>query len=214
MRLRPLAEMPGDRVVARFSPTLGPLPDGPAQAGYRAARHRGNAPEAGPAIAAACAAALRARGLLDDLAERCGRRSRCGYRAWPIHDDDTRRTAFCAFGGRGRPAVAAHISGSSGEPAVMAGGACSSHAAAVSAGAVIAPRRTGGFGRAADTRPPAGAHPSRMPGQPPCVGQHAAQQELDLGVCAAQFVGGPPGQGVMNGRIQLSLSVADRMVER
>lgn len=41
-----------------------------------------------------------------------------------------------------------------------------------------------------------------------------AQQELDLGVCAAQFVGGPSGQGVMNGRIQLSLSVADRMVER
>lgn len=43
---------------------------------------------------------------------------------------------------------------------------------------------------------------------------HAAQQELDLGVCAAQFVGGPSGQGVMNGRIQLSLPVADRMVER
>jgi hypothetical protein len=53
-----------------------------------------------------------------------------------------------------------------------------------------------------------------LAGQPPCVGQRAAQQELDLGVCAAQFVGGPSGQGVMNGRIQLSLSVADRMVER
>jgi hypothetical protein len=94
----------------------------------------------------------------------------------------------------------------------MAGGACSSHAAAVSAGAVIAPRRTGGFGRAAGTRAARWAHPSRMPGQPPCVGQRAAQQELDLGVCAAQFVGGPSGQGGMNGRIQLSLSVADRMV--
>jgi len=53
-----------------------------------------------------------------------------------------------------------------------------------------------------------------MPGQPPCGGQRAAQQELDLGARAAQFVGGPSGQGVMNGRIQLSLSVADRMVER
>jgi hypothetical protein len=53
-----------------------------------------------------------------------------------------------------------------------------------------------------------------MPEQPPCVGQRAAQQELDLDVCAAQFVGGPSGQGVMNGRIQLSLSVADHMVER
>jgi hypothetical protein len=51
-----------------------------------------------------------------------------------------------------------------------------------------------------------------MPGQSPCVGQRAPQQELDLGVCAAQFVGGPPGQGGMNGRVQLSLSVADRMV--
>jgi hypothetical protein len=61
---------------------------------------------------------------------------------------------------------------------------------------------------------PAGAHPSRMPGQPPCVGQRAAQREIDLGVCAAQFVVGPSRQGVMNGRIQLSLSVADRMVER
>jgi hypothetical protein len=37
---------------------------------------------------------------------------------------------------------------------------------------------------------------------------------IDLGVCAAQFVGGSSGQGVMNGRIQLSLSVADHMVER
>jgi hypothetical protein len=53
-----------------------------------------------------------------------------------------------------------------------------------------------------------------MPGQPPCVDPRAAQQELDLGVCAGQFVGGPSGQGVMNGQIQLSLSVADRMVER
>jgi predicted DNA-binding transcriptional regulator YafY len=34
-----------------------------------------------------------------------------------------------------------------------------------------------------------------MPGQPPCAGQRVAQQELDLGVRAAQLVGGPSGQG-------------------
>jgi hypothetical protein len=39
-------------------------------------------------------------------------------------------------------------------------------------------------------------------GQPPRVGEGAAQQELDLGVSAAQFVRGPPGQGVMNGWVQ------------
>src|SRR5690242_1259362 len=39
------------------------------------------------------------------------------------------------------------------------------------------------------------AHPSRMPGQPPCVGQRVAQQELDLGVRAAQLVVDPSGQG-------------------
>ena len=33
--------------------------------------------------------------------------------------------------------------------------------------------------------------------QPPGVGQGAAEQELDLGVGAAQFVGRPPGQGVV-----------------
>jgi hypothetical protein len=41
-----------------------------------------------------------------------------------------------------------------------------------------------------------------MTGQSPCFGKSPAQQELDLGVCAAQLVGGPPGQGVMNGGIQ------------
>jgi hypothetical protein len=51
-----------------------------------------------------------------------------------------------------------------------------------------------------------------MPGQPPCVGQRVARQEFDLGVRAAQLVVGPSGQGVMNGRIQLSLSVAGRTV--
>ena len=41
-----------------------------------------------------------------------------------------------------------------------------------------------------------------MPGQPPGVGERAAQQELDLGVGAAQLVTGPPGQGVMYRRVQ------------
>jgi hypothetical protein len=39
-------------------------------------------------------------------------------------------------------------------------------------------------------------------GQSPGIGQGAAQQELDLGVGTAQLVGGPPGQGVVNGGIQ------------
>ena len=41
-----------------------------------------------------------------------------------------------------------------------------------------------------------------MPGQPSGVGQRAAQQELDLGVGAAQLVTGPPGQGVMHRRVE------------
>jgi hypothetical protein len=41
-----------------------------------------------------------------------------------------------------------------------------------------------------------------MPGQPSGVGERAAQQELDLGVGAAQLVTGPPGQGVMDRRVQ------------
>jgi hypothetical protein len=50
---------------------------------------------------------------------------------------------------------------------------------------------------------PAGsAHLARLAGQPPRVGQRAPQQELYLGVGAAQLVGGPSGQGVVHGRIQ------------
>ena len=41
-----------------------------------------------------------------------------------------------------------------------------------------------------------------MLGQPFRFGKSAAQQELDLGVRAAQLIGGPPGQRVVNGRIQ------------
>jgi hypothetical protein len=37
-------------------------------------------------------------------------------------------------------------------------------------------------------------------GQPFRFGKSAAQQELDLGVRAAQLIGGPPGQRVVNGR--------------
>jgi hypothetical protein len=51
-----------------------------------------------------------------------------------------------------------------------------------------------------------------MPGQPPCVGQRVAQQELDLGVRAASSSSTHLARGVMNGRIQLSLSVAGRTV--
>jgi hypothetical protein len=88
--------------------------------------------------------------------------------------------------------------GCSGEPAVMAG----VRVAVVSAGPVRFPRRSGGFGRAAGMRPPAGVHLSCMPGQPACVGQCTAQQEPDLGVGAALFIVGPSGQGVVHGGIQ------------
>ena len=60
----------------------------------------------------------------------------------------------------------------------------------------------GGFGWAVGPRPALGAHPSGVTGQPPGVGQRAAQQELDLGVGAAQLVVRPPGQCVMHRWIQ------------
>src|SRR5215472_3057488 len=46
------------------------------------------------------------------------------------------------------------------------------------------------------------AHRSDLAGQPACVGQRAAQQDFDLGIGAAQLVAGPPGQGVVDGRVQ------------
>src|SRR5262249_23504167 len=52
------------------------------------------------------------------------------------------------------------------------------------------------------TRPAGPAHLSRLARQPPRVGQRAPQEELDLGVGAAQLVSGPPGQGVVNGWVQ------------
>ena len=45
-------------------------------------------------------------------------------------------------------------------------------------------------------------HLPSVPGQPVRFGKSAAQQELDLGVGTAQLIGGPPGQGIVNGRIQ------------
>ena len=57
------------------------------------------------------------------------------------------------------------------------------------------------------------AHLPGLAGHPPRVAERAAQQELDLGVGAAQLVGGPPGQRVVNGRIepkQHALALAHR----
>jgi hypothetical protein len=51
-------------------------------------------------------------------------------------------------------------------------------------------------------RSPAPAHPARVAGQPPGLGERPAEHELDLGVRAAQLVGGPPGEGIVHGRIQ------------
>jgi hypothetical protein len=51
-------------------------------------------------------------------------------------------------------------------------------------------------------RPPAPAHPARVAWQPPGLGERPAEHELDLGVRAPQLVIGPPGEGVVHGRIQ------------
>jgi hypothetical protein len=41
-----------------------------------------------------------------------------------------------------------------------------------------------------------------MAGQSARLGQGVAQQELDLGVGAAQVIGGPSGQGIVDGWVQ------------
>jgi hypothetical protein len=56
--------------------------------------------------------------------------------------------------------------------------------------------------RGAAWRPAGPAHRSDLAGQPACVCQRLAEQEFDLGVGAAQLVGGPPGEGVMNGWVE------------
>jgi hypothetical protein len=47
-----------------------------------------------------------------------------------------------------------------------------------------------------------GAALARRAGQPPRVGERTAEQELDLGVCAAQLVAGLLGEGVVDGGVQ------------
>ena len=56
--------------------------------------------------------------------------------------------------------------------------------------------------RAGTWRAAGPAHRLDSAGQPPGVGQRAAEQELDLSVRAAQLVGGPPCQRIMNGRVE------------
>jgi hypothetical protein len=63
-------------------------------------------------------------------------------------------------------------------------------------------------------RPAGPAYRPDSAGQPPGVGQRAAEQELNLGVGAAQFVGGPPAQRIVHGRVQPQqdvLALAHRM---
>jgi len=71
-----------------------------------------------------------------------------------------------------------------------------------SPGLVIAGRWRAAARPAGGRWPPAGPHRSGAPGQPPRVGECAAEQEFDLGVGAAQLVVGPPGQGVVDGGVQ------------
>ena len=51
-------------------------------------------------------------------------------------------------------------------------------------------------------RPAGAAHLPDVSGQPAGLGQGAAEQELDLGVAAAQFVAGPPRQRVAHGGVE------------
>jgi hypothetical protein len=74
--------------------------------------------------------------------------------------------------------------------------------AVTSPGLVIAGRWQAVSGAAGGGWPAAGPHQPGAAGQPPSLGERAAEQELDLGVGAAQLVAGPPGQGVVDGRVQ------------
>ena len=69
---------------------------------------------------------------------------------------------------------------------------------------LIALRRAvaGRFRTAVGGRPPTGPHRSGAAGQPSGFCERGAEQELDLGVGAAQLVAGPPDQGVMDGWVQ------------
>src|SRR5215831_3844271 len=59
-----------------------------------------------------------------------------------------------------------------------------------------------GSGPAGGGWPPAGPHRPGAAGQPPGVSERAAEQELDLGIGAAQLVGRPSGQSVVDGGVQ------------
>src|SRR5882762_1620042 len=78
---------------------------------------------------------------------------------------------------------------------------CPTSTPVTSPGLVIAVRWRAGSGPAGGGRAAAGPHRPGAAGQPPGVGERAAEQELDLGVGAAQLVAGPPGQGVVDGGI-------------
>jgi len=58
------------------------------------------------------------------------------------------------------------------------------------------------FGRRFARWPAGFAHRSHSARQPAAVGEGAPEQVLDLGVGAAQLIGRPPGQGVVDGRVQ------------
>jgi hypothetical protein len=74
--------------------------------------------------------------------------------------------------------------------------------AMTSPGLVIAGRWRAGSGTARGGRAAAGAHWPGATGQPPRIGECAAEQELDLGVGAAQLIPSPSGQGVVDGGVQ------------
>jgi hypothetical protein len=59
-----------------------------------------------------------------------------------------------------------------------------------------------GSGRCGLGRAPGASLRRDLAGQAARVGQGPAEQELDLGVRAAQLVAGPPGQRVVHGRVQ------------
>jgi hypothetical protein len=71
-----------------------------------------------------------------------------------------------------------------------------------SPGLVAAVGWRAGSGTAGGGWAPAGPHWPGAAGQPPYVGERAAQQELDLSVGAAQLVTGPSGQGIVDGGVQ------------
>src|ERR1700722_19512029 len=58
------------------------------------------------------------------------------------------------------------------------------------------------FGRGIARRTAGLAHRAHAARQPAAVGESMPEQVLDLGIGAAQLVGGPPSQGVVNGRAQ------------